>query len=431
MLLVAVTTGLVLVAFLVPLGLLVRSSAADRATSAATHAAETVAPLVNTVDERTLKLTIAQFTEDDATQLPVTVYLPDGRILGAQVPPDDAVALARTGRSVTAQVDGGRAVLVSVQGNPQGTTVVRVFVSHDQLYAGVQRIWIILVLLGAALLALSLLIADRLARSMTRPLEHVATVAHRLAGGDLAARAVPEGPVEVRDVAAALNLLADRIDELLLAEREDVADLSHRLRTPLTALRLGVESLPDGEQRDRVEEAVDSMHRTVDLMIREARRPVREGVGAASDAAAVVRERLDFWAALAEDERRSVATVIPVDSVPVKVSRDDLVALVDALVGNVFSHTPEGTGMRVELHDRPGGGASFTVSDEGDGGHAAVVPQRGASGGESTGLGLDIVKRTAVASGGDLELGAAPGGGLRATVLLGAPRSSRADAVEG
>ena len=38
---------------------------------------------------------------------------------------------------------------------------------------------------------------------------------------------------------SALNLLADRIDELIVADREAVADLSHRLRTPLTALRLG------------------------------------------------------------------------------------------------------------------------------------------------------------------------------------------------
>ena len=58
-----------------------------------------------------------------------------------------------------------------------------------------------------------------------------------------------DGPEEVRRVGAALNRLAGRIDELLAAERETVADLSHRLRTPLTAVRLDVESLPTPNAR--------------------------------------------------------------------------------------------------------------------------------------------------------------------------------------
>ena len=53
------------------------------------------------------------------------------------------------------------------------------------------------------------------------------------------------GPAEVAKVGSALNGLADRIDEVIAVEREAVADLSHRLRTPLTALRLQVEAMPD------------------------------------------------------------------------------------------------------------------------------------------------------------------------------------------
>ena len=69
--------------------------------------------------------------------------------------------------------------------------------------------------------------------------------AERLGRGDLDARVEPGGPDEVREVGAALNRLAARISELLAREREEVADLSHRLRTPVTALRLDVESLPE------------------------------------------------------------------------------------------------------------------------------------------------------------------------------------------
>ena len=98
-------------------------------------------------------------------------------------------------------------------------------------------------LLGLVLIGLSLLVADRLARTITRPITDLARGADRLAHGDLTTRVRPDGPAEVREVGAAINLLAGRIGELLAGERESVADLSHRLRTPVTVLRLEVESL--------------------------------------------------------------------------------------------------------------------------------------------------------------------------------------------
>ena len=98
----------------------------------------------------------------------------------------------------------------------------------------------------STLFVLSLVVADRLARSMTRPITELALTAERLGRGDLAARVEPAGPDEVREVGPALNRLAARISELLTRERESVADLSHRLRTPVTALRLDAEALPAG-----------------------------------------------------------------------------------------------------------------------------------------------------------------------------------------
>ena len=58
-----------------------------------------------------------------------------------------------------------------------------------------------------------------------------------LGGGDLDRRVAPAGPHEIADVGVAFNFLAERLRLLLAGERESVADLSHRLRTPLTALR--------------------------------------------------------------------------------------------------------------------------------------------------------------------------------------------------
>ena len=90
------------------------------------------------------------------------------------------------------------------------------------------------------------------------------------------------GPPEVRRAGAGLNRLAVRIGELLAHERETVADLSHRLRTPLTALRIDAESLRDGAEMERLLADVGSVERTVSEIIREARRQ-REGEGGRGD----------------------------------------------------------------------------------------------------------------------------------------------------
>ena len=73
----------------------------------------------------------------------------------------------------------------------------------------------------------------------------------------------------------ALNRLAERITELLAAERAAVGDLSHRLRTPVTALRLDVESVRDPQLAARLQEHVEHLQRTVDAIVKDARRPVR------------------------------------------------------------------------------------------------------------------------------------------------------------
>ncbi|MEV5895201.1 sensor histidine kinase [Nonomuraea fuscirosea] len=406
-LLVAATTSLVLIALLVPMALLIRAVAENGAMSRATTAAESVAVAVGT-DE--LAVAVEQVSR------PVTVFLPGGGLLGAEAARSDAVRLAATGRSVTAEAPGGREVLVSAQ-SPEGTAVIRVFVADAELMRGVRAAWLALLLLGLGLVVLGIALADRLALAVTRPVDGLARVSHRLAGGDLSARAEPGGPPEVRSVALALNHLAARIDELLVAERESVADLSHRLRTPLTGLRLDAESLRDPEEAARVQARVDALERAVSSVITEARH--RSAGRESCDAAAVVRERVRFWSVLAEDQGREVMVSLPDGPLPVGVGAEELAASVDALLGNVFAHTPEGVSMAVRLRPRPTG-ALLTVEDAGPGFEPALLG-RGNSGGGSTGLGLDIARRTAESSGGGLTVSRSADGGARVEVLLSRP----------
>jgi signal transduction histidine kinase len=289
------------------------------------------------------------------------------------------------------------------------------------LHHGVARAWLLLGCVGLLLLVLSVAVADQLARSLVRPIKALALASDRLAAGDLSARATVAGPPEVCRAGAGLNRLAVRIGELLAHERETVADLSHRLRTPLTALRIDAESLRDSAEMERLLADVSAVERTVSGIIREARRPGGNGPPASCDAAAVIAERTAFWWPLAEDQDRWMTVELPSGPLPVLVSRDDLAACADILLENVFAHTPEGASLAIRLSPRAGGGAWLVVTDDGPGFGDADPTPRGLSRGGSTGLGLDIARRIAEASGGTLAVGRSAAGGGAVTLGLGFP----------
>ncbi|MFF5171485.1 sensor histidine kinase [Micromonospora sp. NPDC000089] len=417
-LLAAAVSVLTLVAFLVPLALLVRTVAADRATVRATADAQSLVPVVGTADTTTIRLTVEQLVAESGR--PVSVFLPDGAVLGAAAPRTPAVRLAARGQSLTAADAGGREVVIAVQGRPDGTGVIRTVVGRAELENGVARAWAVLALLGGLLVLVGLAVADRLARSLVRPIGELSAVSHRLANAELDARATPAGPPELREVAGALNHLAGRIQVLLREEREQVADLSHRLRTPLTALRLEAEALRDPQDAARLAAAVDGLERAVTGVIQRARRRSDPAAAPAGcDAVAVVADRLAFWSVLAEDTGRTVAVRLAPGPLPVGLPADELAAATDALLGNVFAHTPDGTPFAVRLAPEADA-VTLTVADEGPG-LPADAARRGASGAGSTGLGLDIARRAADATGGRLELAGGPGEGAVIRLRLGRP----------
>jgi signal transduction histidine kinase len=418
---IVATSALILMAFLVPLAILVGSVAETRATSAALLRVQALIPVVSVEPAQAADLTVQQLNNDGGP--PITVFMPDGTVLGAPAPTTDAVQLASTGRTIVTDTPAGREIAIPIAGLPGGTAVIRVLVGPDQLEEGVVKARVVLLTLALVLMALAVAIGDTLARTFTRPLETAADAADRLAAGDLQARAEASGPHEIRSVAIALNRLAARILELLRAEREASADLSHRLRTPVTALRLDVEALPEGPERDRLTDDVTMISTSIDALIREAREPLAHGRSGQCDATAVITERLAFWAALAEDEGRTVTAAVPDHAVTVGASTTELAAAVDALLGNVFAHTPSGTAFTVELHPEPDG-AELVVADEGPGLPATYLTQRGESTAGSTGLGLDIAARMAVRTGGRMQLGDADGGGALIRLHLRGPEDA-------
>ncbi len=211
------------------------------------------------------------------------------------------------------------------------------------------------------------------------------------------------GAPEVTELIALLNEISVRVEALIASEREFVADLSHRLRTPLTALRLDSESIGDGPVAERVRHAVLALEMDVDDLIRTASR-VTTLAAASCDAAKVVGDRMAFWATLAEHQGRRCEFDCGGEQALVGLTDKELGAVVDALVGNVFQHTPAGTPIAAAVV-RYAGWVTLVVEDGGPGiVNTATALRRGASSRGSTGLGLDIARHAVVATGGTIHV---------------------------
>jgi signal transduction histidine kinase len=244
-------TTLVVLAFAIPLTILIRNSAASASLDLARYRAQSVGYYVG--DKNHTAADITAYLKQISTEGPglVSVRLPSGATLG--VPPPGGVG---TPSQVPGYHGGGDGGDENRQGPPKisnatdrrvgdgiatdlnvdthnGPAAVSLYLTGDQLYAGVAARLGILGAGSLLVLLLSIAGAELVSRRLARPLEETARTAERLAKGDVDARAPTTGPAEVAQVGAALNGLADRIDEVIAVEREAVADLSHRLRTPL------------------------------------------------------------------------------------------------------------------------------------------------------------------------------------------------------
>ena len=414
----AAVTSMVAIAFLIPLAIVVRDVARDQAFTTAQLTGAAIEPvLAVTTSRATIERAIASTPAGSAGRL--AVYLTaDGLVGGPQHASGAQLRAAVAGaRSFIAPVSGGYVVLQPVALSEGRLAVIEVYVPAGDAAHGVTASWAVMTAVAIALIAVSVLVADRLATRVTRPARELAAAAAALGGGNLSARSSPSGPAELVAVGQAFNVMAERLDKLIAAERGLAADLPHRLRTPLTALRMNVAALGPGRAAKDTRIAVDRLEQQVDLIIRAARRP-GAGEPPDCDAAEVLGDRMGFWSALAEDQGRAWHLTGADQPAQVPVPRSDLVAVVDALLGNVFRHTPEGTEFAVTLH-RGDGVVLIFFADAGPGiGDLAAVLRRGGSGAGSTGLGLDIARRVAESTGGDLKVDSSTLGGAQVQLWL-------------
>ncbi|MCL2552999.1 MAG: HAMP domain-containing histidine kinase [Actinomycetia bacterium] len=315
--------------------------------------------------------------------------------------------------------DGASPVGVSVLSRSAGPT-------NDRI----AEMWARLAGVGAGGLAAGALLAVVLARWVGRPLRSVDSAAHELGEGRLDVRAEGgRGPVEVRRLASTFNTMAARMETLIHGHRAVIADVSHQLRTPLTALRLRLDMLATetpGDEETAAELAaaqqeITRLSRLVDglLAVARAENAVPRPVAVRVDE--VVEDRLAAWMPVAQERQvRLTARCRP--GLTARLGAGDLEQVLDNLLANALDAVGEGATVRIEGRARQGR-VLLTVADDGPGMSAAdqeaAFRRFSSPKASGTGLGLAIVHRLLTANGGSVRLEDTPGGGV--TVVMELP----------
>ena len=312
---------------------------------------------------------------------------------------------------------------------------VRVTLDTNDVDSQIHRFRLGLAAVAAVVLAAMTLVGLAIARSMTRPIRKLQDVAIRFAGGDLSVSEDPlSGPIELQALDRAMSTMAARLTELLAAQRSFVADASHQLRTPLTAMRLRLENLQarvGSADADELEAAIDETVRLGALVndLLQLARADQSHVVEETDLAAVTSGRVEMWAAVAD--AKDVRLQLSGAEQPVLVSaiHGAIEQILDNVLDNAINATPPGSVVRVSI-ERDSAHHVLTISDQGPGlstddkARAMQRFWRGSTSRSGTGLGLAIAGALATASGGDLMLTDAPGNGLAVKLSLRPANSS-------
>ena len=324
---------------------------------------------------------------------------------------------------------GSRLALHDSPGVPVAAVVVA---EPAGVLAGrVRTIAVSLAALGAAILFLAALAGWALVRSLVRPLKKIELAVAELGRGELSARApTDEGPPELAELAETVNVMATQLGELISAQRAFVADASHQLRTPLTALRLRLEGLAAGEPTPPEElrailAEVERLSRLVTGLLGLARAEELPSRPEVTDVAGLLAARGEAWQGVAEEQGIALAAAGRAPAYALVVP-EDLEQAIDNLLDNALRVAPPGSTVHLHVDADEAGWVTIHVTDQGPG----MPPEdrlhafdrfwtRKADRAGGSGLGLAIVDRLVRNSGGEVELLDGPGGsGIDAVLHL-------------
>ena len=361
----------------------------------------------------------------------VDTELPVPRNLATRPEIAEALSGRRSSGTRSSSTLGTDFVYVAIPVTSSGVVhgALRVTIDTDRVDSSVHRFWLALVAVGLGILAVMAVVGWMIARSVTRPLRRLELAATRFADGDLTVEApISEGPIELRTLDATMSTMAERLAALLDEQREFVADASHQLRTPLTALRLRLENLqarlPDAEG-DELESAIDETTRLATLVgdLLQLARADQAPPAITIDLAQMAVQRADTWTALAE--LAGVTMRVEGADAPLwaTAAPGAMEQILDNTLDNALNVSPAGSVIVIRLRTE-GDRRVVTVEDHGPGlsdddkERATRRFWRKTATTPGTGLGLAIAISLAKASSGTLTLADTPGGGLRVVVTL-------------
>jgi signal transduction histidine kinase len=419
----------------VAVGFALRRSERDRELRELVGEATGVAALAFTpsgAPSRALRRAIGQISR------PVVVVDADGRRVAGDLAVPPTVSHALTGRAVDTGTIG-TAEYLGVPVIREGRVVGAVYLSHQVEGGGlagaaagtasfVRSVWWQFLLAGAVAAFIALFLARLLARGMTQPLRDMAQAAQMMARGDYRQRVQVRSRDEVGQLAGTFNRMAGEMEGLERLRRDLVANVSHELKTPLSALRAHLENLSDGveeanpallqvmlEQSERLSRLVDELLELSRLESGE--RPLElEPIRLAPLVERVVKE----IEVARPDRRVEIRNEVPSDLPAVEADRQRIHQLLFNLLDNAHRFTPPGGVVSIRAA-RENGSCEVSVEDTGPGipaEHLPLVferfyrvdPSRSRDDG-GTGIGLAIARSVVEAHGGRIWAESSLGGG--------------------
>lgn len=419
--LVAVITALIVAAVSVP-----QIRAAGQ-TEALLYLART-ADIVTTSLDRTGRVIPRGGLTPSASDVSLTV-IPTGGQYPEYLSSEEIEEIARTGRLTTIATEGATTILVQVRSTSDGTVLVftqPASINADNAARDISRLLFALAV-GVAIAGIAGVV---LARRLARPLRVAAAAAEEMAQGRRDIAITPEGPVEVAEVADALNGLNAALNVSEARQREFLLSISHELRTPLTSIRGYAEAIADDvvpvdtlpatgavmvAESERLERLVSDL---LDLARMGAREVAIDAVPA--DAVALLNEAATVWADRCHAEGVNFTSDLPAAPVTIVTDGTRLRQIVDNLLTNALRMTPPGgpivlmarataTHLRIEVRD---GGPGLTDDDLAVAFEPAELYSRYRGVRRvGSGVGLALVGRLATRLGGRAIAGHAPEGG--------------------
>jgi signal transduction histidine kinase len=351
---------------------------------------------------------MAEIRQPQGTEL--GVYSADGRLLRGEGPVQGETLVTQVGRTGIEDdglISGHLVVVVPVPVAGANRYLVRAARHDSEVRTRTYASWALMAALFALILALVAWLAKARAGRIARPLQELAEAADHLGQGDFSVRATRSGVAEVDQVSSNLERTAQRLGRMLERERRFSSDASHQMRTPLTAVRVGLESAlltPGADVRAAAVDALvglDRLEQTVEDLLALARDTT--GPAAQTDVVAVVRQAVGHWGTLLAERQRWVELAADPEVSLAAVSTPALRTVLDVLLGNALTHGAGTVG--VQVHDVQNA-VLVEIIDSGAGivGDPSTIFRRRSPQARGTGIGLALARSLIEADGGRLEL---------------------------